>query len=1016
MDLFKLCGTIAIDNNSANRAIDETTNKAEGAGGRIPGAFKKVGCAVATFFAADKIVQFGKNVVDTTASFEDSMLKTQSLMGASDSDYKKLKASALEWGSKTAWSAKDVADAMGYMALAGWNTNETLNATGGMLNLASASGEDLATVTDILTDATTGFGDSAKDANRYADVLATTQAKSNTTVGLLGESFKYVSSLAGSYGYKLEDVSTALGIMANAGVKGSMSGTALSSIITRLGNNTSGARDAVEKLGVQFYNQDGTARNLSDVLKDMCDATKGMTVEQKANFAQTVAGQDAQKGLLAILNQGSGAYSKLEKEIKNCSGTSARMAKNMESGVGGGIRNLQSALEGFKIALGEKFSKPLGDTLKKVASFITNSVVPNMGKMVSAASKIGNVLKYIIPLFATFKAGMAIGNAVVTFQKAQVALALFSAQAEGASIAQAALNGTLTLGETITGIMTGQISLASLAQEKLNIAMAANPIGLVITLIGALVIAFIALWNNCKPFREFWLSLWKDVKKALEPVISKLKTGFSEAWKVIKQVWGVASSFFKGVWEAIKVIFTPVAKVLGEGFKHAWEVIKATWGVATAYFKAIFETIKGVFTVVKDVLSGDFSGAWEAIKGIVGAWGDYFKAIWEQIKVVFSPVTNFFSSVFGGAISAVSGVFSGLVSTVQSVFEIIKNVIQVAIMFIGNIIKLAFNIITLPWQFIWQNCKGVIIPIFDSIKAVIQNVLSNIGSFISAILNTIHNTFSTVFNAIKTVVTTVFNAISSVVSPIWNGIKNTISNVIHSIASVISSVWNGIKGTITSILNGIKSVFSSIWNGIKSVVTGAINGVKGVVSSGMNAVKSVIGGPLNAIKSKFSSIFNEVKSIVTGAINNVKSVMHFSWSLPHLKLPHFSIKGGFKLDPPSVPSFGISWYKKAYENAVEFAHPTVLGTAGGLKGFGDGTGSEMVVGKANLFNMIKEASGSNQDAVADKLDTLINMLSTYLPVLMQQKQIVLDSGALVGQTVPLIDKELGLIAKRKGRS
>ena len=118
MDLFKLCGTIAIDNNSANRAIDETTNKAEGAGGRIPGAFKKVGGAVAAFFAADKIVQFGKNVVDTTASFEDSMLKTQSLMGASDSDYKKLKASALEWGSKTAWSAKDVADAMGYMALA----------------------------------------------------------------------------------------------------------------------------------------------------------------------------------------------------------------------------------------------------------------------------------------------------------------------------------------------------------------------------------------------------------------------------------------------------------------------------------------------------------------------------------------------------------------------------------------------------------------------------------------------------------------------------------------------------------------------------------------------------------------------------------------------------------------------------------------------------------------------------------------------------------------------------------
>ena len=333
MELFQLLGTILISNTAANSAIDETTGRAENSESKMSKAFKKVGTAVAGAFAVDKIVNFGKAAIDTTASFEDGMLKVQSLSGATQEEYEKLSKAALDYGSTTAWSAKDVSDAMGYMALAGFDTNQILESTSGMLSLASASGEDLATVTDILTDSMTGFGDGADQASRYADVLATTQAKSNTSVGDLGEAFKYVSSLAGTYSYSLEDVSAALGTMANAGVKGSMAGTSLSSIITRLGTNTSGARDAIEKLGVSFYNQDGTARNLGDVLKDLCDATEDMDVAQKAEFASTVAGAEAQKGLLAILNQGSDAYENLQGKLYDCSGAASDMASNMESGL-----------------------------------------------------------------------------------------------------------------------------------------------------------------------------------------------------------------------------------------------------------------------------------------------------------------------------------------------------------------------------------------------------------------------------------------------------------------------------------------------------------------------------------------------------------------------------------------------------------------------------------------------------------------------------------------------------------
>ena len=358
MDLFTLVGKIVLDANGFSEKIDSVMSKVESMGASLQKAGDKISSVGSSLTKSLTLplAAIGTASVSTAASFEDGMLKVQSLSGATAEEYKKLSDEAKQYGASTAWTAKDVADAMGYMALAGFDTNEILASTGGMLSLASASGEDLATVTDILTDAMTAFGDGAGDASRYADVLATTQAKSNTTVGLLGEAFKYVAPLAGSYGYKLEDVSTALGMMANAGVKGSMAGTALSSIMTRLGTDTDGCRGVIEEMGVAFYNQDGTARNLSDVMKDLCDKTQGLSVEQQSALAKQIAGMEAQKGLLAILNQGSKAYEELEGKIKSCNDAADAMAKNMESGMGGSLRSLKSALEGVSIVLGEKLA------------------------------------------------------------------------------------------------------------------------------------------------------------------------------------------------------------------------------------------------------------------------------------------------------------------------------------------------------------------------------------------------------------------------------------------------------------------------------------------------------------------------------------------------------------------------------------------------------------------------------------------------------------------------------------
>lgn len=301
------------------------------------------------------------DTVDTYKNFEAAMSQVKAISGASGAEFTQLTDKAKEMGASTKFTATESAEAFNYMSMAGWKAQEMLDGIEGIMSLAAASNEDLGTTSDIVTDALTAFGMKASDSGHFADVLAQAASSANTNVGMMGETFKYVGTMAGALGYSIEDVSLTAGLMANTGLKAGMAGTSMNNIFTRLSTNTNGAADAIRELGVEFFNADGSARKWSTVMEELRTATANYTDEQKTNLANTVAGMEAQKGLLAILNATEEDYNKIAEAVNNADGAAGRMADTMIDNLAGAMTLLQSAADGVKLSLGERLKPYLMD-------------------------------------------------------------------------------------------------------------------------------------------------------------------------------------------------------------------------------------------------------------------------------------------------------------------------------------------------------------------------------------------------------------------------------------------------------------------------------------------------------------------------------------------------------------------------------------------------------------------------------------------------------------------------------
>ena len=404
---------------SSEEIKDVVYDTAEKTESSMSKALKKIGTAIVAAFAVDKIKDFGKACISAGMDFDSQMSTVAAISGATGEEFEILRAKAQEMGATTAFSATESAQAMEYMAMAGWKTTDITNGLAGVMNLAAASGEDLATTSDIVTDAMTAFGMSAEESTHFADVLAKAATNSNTNVGMMGETFKYVAPLAGTLGYSVEDVSIGIGLMANAGIKGSQAGTTLKTAIANMTGPTDKQAAAMEDLGISLENanggtksfmevmenlrssiggvdvelvdSEGNLREYDDIIADLSKSTEGLSKVQQIQAASTIFGQESMSGMLAIISASDEDFDKLTESIYNADGAAKGMSEIKLDNLAGDVTYFKSALEGAQIAISDKLTPVLRDLVKEATDWLP--VVQD--KLLSAIDVVMDIGKYL---------------------------------------------------------------------------------------------------------------------------------------------------------------------------------------------------------------------------------------------------------------------------------------------------------------------------------------------------------------------------------------------------------------------------------------------------------------------------------------------------------------------------------------------------------------------------------------------------------------------------------------------
>lgn len=697
--------------NKTTKELDELGKEAENTtSGGLTSFTVAIGNLVSNVIskAISTLKDFAKETLQVGMNFEVAMSKVQAISGVTGEGLEKLRQKAKEMGSTTKFTATESANAFEYMAMAGWKTEDMLNGIEGIMNLASASGEDLATTSDIVTDALTAMGYSAGDAGRLADVMAAASSNANTNVGLMGATFKYAAPIVGALGYSMEDTAVAIGLMANAGIKGEQAGTSLRATLTRLSAPPKECAEAMTALGISITETDGTMKPLSKVIDELRVAFDNLGETQKTEYAKNIAGQQAMSGLLAIVNAAPSDYKKLQKAVESSNGAAKEMSDIMLDNAQGGMTLLKSKLEGIQIEISEKFA-------------------PTIEKGIKVLDKLLDGLQWIIDHSSQIAAGLKImASAVASYVAYTTAIKVMKDGWTSLAIVQKAVTAS---------------------QWLMNAAMTATPIGIIIAGITALVVGFMHLWKTSESFRNFWIGLWENIKTVFstvwESIINFFTVTIPEVFNNVLTTIGTWKdniiSFFSElpgkIWEIVQNVITFLQElpynlglIIGEIIGNVINFYATIWNFIITKVPEIISTIVNfiaelpgkiwdwlvnAFTKISEWGTNVKNKAIEVGKDFVNNIINFFKNLpsnlWNLLNQTIDKVKTFTKNMVSKAKEGAKNTYDAIVNGIKNLPNSMANIGK-------NIVEGLWNGIKGMGNWITDKVKGFAKGILDGMK------------------------------------------------------------------------------------------------------------------------------------------------------------------------------------------------------------------------------------------------------------------------------------------------------------
>lgn len=800
------------------------TDKAEAVGSALRG----VGTGLTTTVTTP-LVGLGTAAVKTAADFEQAMAQVAAVSGldTASKEFEDLSNKAKEMGASTKFSASEAAEAFNYMAMAGWDASQMMDGISGIMDLAAASGEDLATTSDIVTDALTAFGLVAEDSGHFADILAAASNSANTNVQMLGESFKYVAPVAGALGFNIEDVSVALGLMANSGIKASQAGTSLRSLITNLARPTGQAATAIEELNISLTDTTGNVKPLDDLMLELRETFSGLTEAEKAQYAAMLAGQEGMSGLLAIVNATDADFEKLTNSINNASGTAREMADKQLDTLEGKLTILKSALEGLAISFGEVLIPMMTRFVEWITSLVDKfnamdeSTKETIVKVAAFAAALGPVM-------------VILGNVIGLITKISGAVGQVSQLMGGLTGAVEASAGTAAkLGAALSGILA--------------------PVLAVVAAVAALVAAFKHLWDTNEAFRGAIMGIWGSIKGAFD-------------------------EFFSGITERINA--------LGFDFENFTQVISALWGGFTQLlgplFIGVFEQVSIVIQTtldlilnVLDVFIGLFTGNWEQFwSGIVGI----FETIWGGITNTFSNVLNTIGDlvnvIFGwfgtswqdlwaGAVQWFNDFVNGIVNGFLSIVDWFTSLPET----VSNAVNSAIKSLAGFAQAVWSNMVDGVSKAVNSVVGWFTSLPEQIAYALGFAIGYITTWAQDVYTELTTAIPQAIDNIVQWFSELPGRIAEWLTSMVDSVVQWGQSMWQAFSDWWDNLITSLTEWFLSLPGLVSEWLRGAITSVVEWGSGLIDAASGAVGGFVEAVVEYLSGIPGAFVEWITQALD-----------------------------------------------------------------------------------------------------------------------------------------------------